>query len=100
MFIEPNELQIVEHILKKYVPDYEVRAFGSRVHGKNLKPFSDIDLVIMNEKPIPSEKYNNLKYDFSESDLPFRVDVGVWSDISDEFRKIITSDFEIIQNAK
>ena len=100
MYIEPENLKILEDILKKYVSEYEVRVFGSRVHGNNLKPFSDIDLAIINEKPIKSAQYNDLKDAFSESDLPYRVDVTAWSDINEDFRKIISRDFEIIQKAE
>lgn len=49
--VAPQYLQIVKDILKKNIPEYEVRAFGSRVTGK-AKTYSDLDLVIMSSNPI------------------------------------------------
>ncbi len=42
---------MVQSILKKRIPDQMVWLFGSRVTDK-IKPYSDIDLVIVSEKPI------------------------------------------------
>ena len=41
--VEPRHLDTVRTILRRHVPEYEVRAFGSRVHGRPRK-FSDLDL--------------------------------------------------------
>jgi uncharacterized protein len=47
--ITDKNLNIVKKILAKHVPNYEVWAFGSRVSGK-AKKFSDLDLVIINNR--------------------------------------------------
>lgn len=72
--ITPEERAIVLHILNKIVPDREVRAFGSRVTGK-AKPFSDLDLAIMGDEPLSLETRARLEEAFSDSDLPWKVDV-------------------------
>jgi predicted nucleotidyltransferase len=100
MFIDQTNLKIITTILQKYVPEYEIRVFGSRVHGNNLKKFSDIDLVIMADKSLSPALYNNLKDAFSESDLPFRVDIAIWADIDASFQEIINNDYIAIQNKK
>ncbi len=41
-----KEIAIVRNILTATIPKYEVHAFGSRVHGRGLKPFADIDFAI------------------------------------------------------
>ncbi|MCF6180110.1 MAG: nucleotidyltransferase domain-containing protein [Geopsychrobacter sp.] len=87
--LEPQELKQVRTLLKTHLPNLEVRAFGSRVHGENLKPFSDLDLVIMNEKPQDPLCIAELREAFSESNLPFRVDILEWATISLNFRKRI-----------
>lgn len=93
--LDPDSLELVKKILKKYLPNTEVRAFGSRVTGR-AKPFSDLDLVIMSEKMISMEKMNALKFAFSNSDLPILVDIVDWSTISNEFRDKIQSDCVVL----
>ena len=89
--ISPSDLQIVRDILKRHVPGREVWAFGSRVTGK-AKPYSDLDLVVMGETSLALSVSAALSHDFSESDLPFKVDVVDWSTTSPRFRDIITAD--------
>lgn len=96
MDLSPDQLKIITGILAVQVPGCEVRAFGSRVNGK-AKKFSDLDIVIMSEAPVTSMKMASIKDAFSESNLPFRVDVLDWSSIGDEFRKIISRKYEALQ---
>jgi len=86
--ISPSDLQIVREILKRHVPDREVWAFGSRVTSK-AKPYSDLDLAVMGESPLGLSVSAALSEDFSESDLPFKVDVVDWATASPAFREII-----------
>lgn len=91
--LDARSLGIVKKILKKHVPEYLVCAFGSRVTGQ-AKQYSDLDLVIMSEQPIPVDIINALKFEFSSSDLPILVDIVDWSNLSDEFRDKIKSSCE------
>ena len=84
-----DHLQLIRSILSRFVPEIEVRAFGSRVDGRS-KPYSDLDLAIMTEKPLPPRTAALLSEAFSESDLPFKVDLVDWAEISESFRKIIS----------
>lgn len=86
--ISPKDLATVRSILEKHVPEYEVRAFGSRVSW-TAKGSSDLDLAIMTDKPLATVRLADLKEELSESDLPFKVDVGDWAAIKEGFRKII-----------
>jgi len=97
MLINDKELQIVRDILLTHIPKHEVWAFGSRIHKKNLKPFSDLDLAVIGKTPLDSLTYMNLKDTFSESNLPFKVDVLEWTKIDEKFQKIIEKEHEIIQ---
>lgn len=94
--ITQAHLKTVLTILSKYVPEHEVWAFGSRVGGKPKK-HADLDLVIKTDPALPAATIANLRDAFSESNLPFKVDVVDWSKISAEFRKIIEEKFEIVQ---
>ena len=86
--ITPEERAIVLRILNEIVPDREVRVFGSRVTGK-AKPFSDLDLAVMGDKPLPLETRARLEEAFSESVLPWKVDVLDWAQADADFQRII-----------
>ena len=82
--MEEKHLKIVQQILEDLkVTDW---VYGLRVKNK-AHTFSDLDQCIIEnyEKSIITK----LKYAFVESDLPFKVDVLVWSDLSNAFKKHI-----------
>jgi len=94
--IETGELGIVKKILQKHVPGAVVMAFGSRVTGASVS-YSDLDLAVRADKKIDFPLLGNMKMDFEESTLPFRVDILDWHAISPEFQKIIDARHEIIR---
>ena len=79
--VSPDQLRLVRSILSVHVAGIEVRAFRSRVDG-SAKPHSDLDLAVMTEKPLSPRIAALLREAFSESDLPFRVDIIDWAEIS------------------
>lgn len=91
-----EQLDIILDILNKYVPDVEVRAFGSRYKG-NAKKYSDLDLVLVGKNKIEFELMCKIKDAFEESVLPFRVDILDWHRISHEFKKIIEQGYVVIK---
>lgn len=93
-----EHLPVIEEILRRHVPDREVWAFGSRVKG-TAKDTSDLDLVVRGESPLPFAVLGGLRDDFSESNLPYRVDVVDWASTSDAFRAIIEQDWRVVQRA-
>lgn len=95
--VAPQELALVRQILSVHVPGLEVWAFGSRVHGDNLKPYSDLDLVVITEAPLAALRMAELKDAFSESALPFKVDVLDWSTTNKRFQKLIRLDYLVVQ---
>jgi len=94
--LETRHLELVRRILETFVPEYEVWVFGSRATGRNVKPFSDLDLAIITDKPLSSVRSATLLDAFSESDLPFKVDVLDWADTSLSFRQQIERDHVVI----
>ena len=94
--ITPGALEIVRSILARFVPEREVRAFGSRVTGSEKK-FSDLDLAVMGELPLPSSVLADLDEGFRESDLPFKVDVVDWATTKENFRRIIEQEYVVVQ---
>lgn len=94
--VEKRHLAIVKRILRDFAPECEVRVFGSRI-TKTIKKYSDLDLAIVAKKKLARGTMVNLKEAFEESTLPFRVEVLDWHSISESFKKVIKSQYEIIQ---
>jgi len=97
MDVQPEEQAAVSKILAAHVPRHEVWAFGSRVHGRHLRRFSDLDLAIIADEPLDASCLAALKHDFAQSSLPYRVDVVDFSAVDASFRQIITQEHEVIQ---
>ncbi len=97
--LNPKHFETVQHILAKHVPGCEVRAFGSRVKW-TAKDYSDLDLAVVGSKPLTLRQTSQLAEAFEESNLPMRVDVLDWHTISEEFKKIITEEYEVIQGSE
>ena len=100
MKLKADELSIVQGILADVVPACEVRAFGSRVHGNRLKPFSDIDLAVISPTPLPLHMLGELNERFTASDLPYKVDVVDYAAASTAFQNMIDQDYEVIQQPR
>ncbi len=83
-------------ILRAYVPEYAVWAFGSRVGG-TAKAYSDLDLAVIAKEPLSLALMADLKEAFDESDLVFKVDVVDWATTGDSFRKIIENRKIVLQ---
>lgn len=96
--LRPDQMAIVEDILAEYVPDCEVRAFGSRITW-TAKDYSDLDLAVIGDGALGWKKLGLLKEAFEESTLPIRVDVLDWHEITESFRETIEDDCVVIQQA-
>lgn len=70
----------IETIFKKHPKVTHVIIFGSRAKG-NYKLGSDIDLAIMN-KGIDTAELAKIKNDFSESSLPYMVDLVLYDKLT------------------
>jgi predicted nucleotidyltransferase len=97
--ISPQEWLIVQDILRRHVPEYDVWAFGSRA-TRTAARYSDLDLAIITSRPLPFAVSGAMAEDFSESDLPFRVDILDWTATRDHFRRIVEKDRVILQTAR
>lgn len=91
-----EELSLLQSILKRYVPDFKVWAFGSRVTGTH-KPYSDLDLALVGDEPISIQTRAMLSEALSNSGLPYKVDIVDWASTSEAFRQIIEKQKLVIQ---
>ena len=94
--IRPDHWKIVQRILQEHVPDLEVWAFGSRAKW-SAKEFSDLDLAVITDEPLPIDTSLALNEAFTEPDLPWKVDVVDWASVGDGFKKAIKRDKVFVQ---
>jgi uncharacterized protein len=94
--IQPKELLQVQAILTKTIPRLTVWAYGSRVHRRHLKPFSDLDLVIFSEQDNPVDSME-IQEIFDESDLPFTVDVSIWEQLPEWLHLEVLKEHVVLQ---
>ena len=69
-----DQARSVRSILDSVIPAAQVRVFGSRATGR-ARPFSDLDLLIVQPARLSWLQRADLRDRFEASDLPFRVDV-------------------------
>ena len=93
--IGPADLEMIRHILRDHVPGLEVRAFGSRVSW-TARETSDLDLALMTDEPLSIARMAALRAAFTESDLPFRVDIADWASTSESFRRVIEAEYAVL----
>lgn len=81
--------EIIISVIKNY--PYKFYVFGSRSTGK-AKKFSDLDLCIKGTSDIFVA--GKIESELCESDLPFKVDVVLWNNLSDDFKNQIKPDLK------
>lgn len=83
--LSPDELELVITVIRRLLSsDSKVWVFGSRATG-NAKRFSDLDLLIDNNKPMSLELLATLSNAFAESPLAYKVDIVDAHTISKSF---------------
>lgn len=97
--VRPDQWQIVCRILQRHVPGYAVWAFGSRATG-TAKPYSDLDLAVIGDRPLPLSVRAALAEAFSQSELPWKVDIVDWATADDAFRRIIDDSKIMVQRGR
>lgn len=84
--------RLVLDILEAHLPgDATVWVFGSRATGA-ARRYSDLDPAIDAGRRLSLDETAILRQAFSESDLPYRVDLVDWRAIDAGFRSLIAAD--------
>ncbi|WP_419925976.1 restriction endonuclease subunit S [Candidatus Poriferisocius sp.] len=86
--------ETVVALIQKHLPNTTAWAYGSRVKWTS-HPNSDLDIVIF-APPERLRQVSELRDAFSESNLPFRVDLFVWDAVPDTFRKNIENNHMVL----
>jgi predicted nucleotidyltransferase len=84
--------RLVLNILRANLPQsIKTWVFGSRATGR-ARRYSDLDLAIEAGRRLTLDETARLAEAFSDSDLPYRVDLVDWHDIDDRWRQIIVAE--------
>lgn len=97
--LAPAHRRIVCGILREHLP-HGARAwlFGSRATGRAQR-YSDLDLAIDAGRRLTLDETGRLAEAFSDSDLPYRVDIVDWTSIEKAFRRLIAADRVLLAGA-
>ena len=83
--ITEEECSTVLALLERHLPGTTAWVYGSRAK-RTARLQSDLDLVVF-ATPEQRRQVGDLREAFEESNLPFRVDLFVWDDVPESFRK-------------
>ncbi len=92
--ITAEQRKTVLALLARHLPNTTAWVYGSRVKWTS-RPESDLDLVVF-AKPEQERRVFDLREAFEESNLPFRVDLFVWDDVPEQFRKTIEAEHVVL----
>ena len=92
--ITTDQRKTVLALLSSHLPNTTAWVYGSRVKWTS-RPESDLDLVVF-AKPEQERRVSDLREAFEESNLPFRVDLFVWDDVPEQFRKTIEAEHVVL----
>ena len=98
LYVAPHHLAIVREIQRRHIPNHDVFAFGSRTSG-TARRYSDLDLAVITDTPLSIDVSGAMQEDFSESDLPFRVDLLDWALTAENFRRVVEANRILLQAA-
>jgi len=89
--LEEKHWNIIQQILSKY--PYKFYIYGSRAKGTARK-FSDLDLCYQEE--VPLSVISRLREEFTESNLPFEVELVNWKHMRPIFQEMVKQDLVLI----
>lgn len=86
LHLEARHKREIERLIKHYLPDVEVWAYGSRTNGRSHEA-SDLDLVLRTHDltPVNYKDYLALKEALDESSIPILVEIRDWARLPESF---------------
>lgn len=91
--LEPRHLAMVNLVLARHVPFKLVWAYGSRVKW-NASETSDLDLVVFGAS---EGALYATREAFTQSDIPFEVQLFRWEDLPEDFHQNILSAYYVLR---
>ena len=96
--ITADQRKTVLALLARHLPNTTAWVYGSRVKW-TARPESDLDLVVF-AGPEQSGRVSDLREAFEESNLPFQVDLFIWDEVPEQFRKHIGAEHVVLVEKK
>ena len=96
--ITAEQRETILALLRRHLPGTAAWVYGSRAKWTS-RPQSDLDLVVL-AAPDQRVRVGALRDALEESDLPFRVDLFVWDEITEQFKHQIEREHTILVEAK
>ena len=91
--------RLVLNILRANVPESaKAWVFGSRATGR-ARRYSDLDMAIDAGRRLSLDEIARLREAFSDSDLPYKVDLVDWHAIDDRWRQTIAAERALLSGA-
>ncbi len=97
LHLSSKHRKMIEALLKNHLPEVDVWAYGSRIHGRSHGG-SDLDLVLRSPRlqRIDTRRLNALLEAFQESNIPFFVEARDWARLPENFHKEIEKDHVVL----
>ena len=95
--VTPDQRKTLLSLLANHLPNTEAWVYGSRVRWTS-RPESDLDMAVF-ATPSQAHGVSALRDALEASDLPFRVDLLVWDEMPDNFRKQILREHVVLAEA-
>ena len=92
--ITDDQRKVVYALIERHLPNTTTWVYGSRAKW-TARPQSDLDMVVFTT-PEQNSQVFGLREAFEESNLPFRVDLFVWDDMPERFRKRIEAEHVVL----
>ena len=92
--ITDDQRKVVYELIERHLPNTTTWVYGSRAKW-TARPQSDLDMVVF-ATPEQNSQVFDLREAFEESNLPFRVDLFVWDDMPERFRKRIEAEHVVL----
>jgi predicted nucleotidyltransferase len=98
LILDEYNLKILKKLLKQWVPNALVLAYGSRIKG-NAHSGSDLDLILQNPNhpEAPNNQLDELHQEIIESNITILIDIKDWALLPETFRQEIKKQHVIIQ---
>jgi uncharacterized protein len=95
--LREQDREKVTEIIRRYLPDVDILAYGSRVNG-DCHEGSDLDLAIRarDRQPLPVRSLSQIAEDLRDSNIPILVEVRDWARLPPSFQTDIERKHEMI----
>lgn len=95
--IDKTTQEKIINLIIALIPDAKIYLFGSRARGTHRK-WSDIDLALDVGSVLPNVKIGEVKDVLAATNMPYKVDVLDFQNVSIDMQNIIKKDMKIWKN--